>query len=191
MKILRLFVLLSVVLSGIVSAQEPVLSSGLSFSLRIAGVPTGDQASISQSYTISDSGTVKLLYLPEMKASGLKPSALARKIEAAYRSAQIYTKPNVVISLGAGPATERYVSVLGEVKAPRSVTVSPNLTLLDCIAQCGAWSDFANPKKVKLTRGGKISYHDLSKTGSADNVKVQANDIISVPERRGLGIFDK
>ena len=63
-------------------------------------MPSTDQASISQTYTISDGGTIKLLYLEaEMSASGLRPSELARKIEAAYKTAEIFTKPNVTIRL--------------------------------------------------------------------------------------------
>ena len=167
-------------------AQEPILQNGQSFSLRIAGVPQDDQLAVSQAYTISDAGTIKLLYLSEMKASGLRPSQLARKVEAAYRSAQIYSKPNVVITLGEAGGAQRFISVLGELNAQRPVVYTPGLTMLAAVSQCGGFSDFANPKKVKLTRGGKISYHDLSKTSSKDNVILQPDDIVSVPAR---GLF--
>lgn len=177
--------ILNVLAISLALSQEPVLQSGQSFALRIAGVPGDDQTSLSQTYTISDSGTISLLYLPEMKAAGLRPSELARKIEAAYRSAQIYSKPNITISLGGGGA-ERYVSVLGEVNSRRAVMYTPGLTMIDAIAQCGGFSDFAYPKKVKLTRKGKFTYHDLSKTTSSDNVTLQPNDIITVPDSPGL-----
>jgi len=185
MRALLLLPILSLMAIAGAIAQEPILQSGQSFGLRIAGVPADDQASLSQSYTISDSGTISLLYLSEMKAAGLRPSELARKIETAYRSAQIYSKPNVTISLGGG-GVERFVSVLGEVSSRRAVIYSPGLTMIDAIAQCGGFSDFAYPKKVKLTRKGKFTYHDLSKTTSADNVTLQPNDIISVPDTPGL-----
>jgi len=176
--------LLSLLITGLALGQEPVLRGGQSFGLRLAGVPQDDQVSISQSYTISDGGTIKLLYIAEMKAAGLRPTQLARNIEAAYRSAQIFSKPNVVIMLGEAGAVQRYVSVLGEVNARRSVNYTPGLRLFDVIAQCGGFSDFANPKKVKLTRDGKVTFHDLSKTSNKDNVVLQPSDIVTVPERR-------
>lgn len=178
------YLVISLLAAGVALGQEPILRGGQSFGLRLAGVPQEDQVSISQSYTISDGGTIKLLYIPEMKAAGLRPTKLARNIEAAYRAAQIFSKPNVVIMLSEAGAVQRYVSVLGEVKASRSVNHTPGLRLFDVIAQCGGFSDFANPKKVKLTRDGKVSFHDLSKTSNTDNVVLQPNDIVTVPARR-------
>ena len=176
----------SLIASGVVaSAQEPILERGQSFSLRIAGVPVDDATSINQTYTISDGGTFKLLYLSEMTAAGLRPSQLARKIESAYRSAEIYTKPNVVISLLEAGTVQRFVSVLGEVNARQTVGYTPGITMLDAIARCGGFSDFADPKRVKLTRKGKASYHDLSRTTTADNAVLQPNDIVTIPARRG------
>ena len=166
---------------------EPILEPGQSFSLRIAGIPNDEQASINQTYTISDAGTIKLLYLPEMKAAGLRPSQLARNIESGYRSGQIYTKPNIVISLLEAGTVQRFVSVMGEVNARQTVGYTPGLTILDAVARCGGFSDFADPKKVKLTRKGKVSYHDLSRTTSADNAILLPNDILTVPPRRALG----
>ena len=166
-------------------AQEPVLERGQSFQLRIAGIPPEEATSISQFYTISDGGTIKLLYLNEMTAAGLRPSELARKVESSYRSAEIYTKPNVTISITESGAVQRYVSVLGEVNQRRQVLYTPGLTMIDAIAQCGGFSDFGDPKRVKLTRKGKASYHDLSRTTSGDNQTLQPNDIVSVPARRG------
>ena len=62
MRIFSMALLCSIGLSA-VSAQEPQLENGQSFLLRLAGVPADDQSSISQTYTISNAGTIKLLYL--------------------------------------------------------------------------------------------------------------------------------
>ena len=184
-KVLTYF-LFSLIITWPVLAAEPILQKGQSFGLRLTGVPGDDQTSISQTYTISDGGTIKLLYLEEMKAEGLKPSQLMRSVEKAYMDAQIFTKPNVVITLGEAGSIQRYISVLGEVNTRRGVSYTPGLTLLEAIAQCGGFSDFANPKKVKLTRKGKATTHDLSRTTSKANVKLEPNDIINVPSR---GLF--
>ena len=182
------FSIILTLLATTIYAAEPILQKGQSFGLRLTGVPADDQTSISQTYTISDEGTIKLLYLEEMQAAGMKPSQLMRKVEKAYEDAEIFTKPNVVIILGEAGALQRYVSVLGEVNTRRGVSVTPGLTLLDAIAQCGGFSDFANPRRVKLTRGGKATIHDLSKTTSKANVKLEPNDIINVPSR---GLFNR
>ena len=180
------FLIVLLIAAAPIFAAEPILQKGQSFGLRLTGVPADDQTSISQTYTISDNGTIKLLYLEEMSAAGMKPSQLMRKVEQAYVSAEIFTKPNVVITLGEAGSIQRYVSVLGEVNTRRGVSYTPGLTLLEAIAQCGGFSDFANPKRVKLTREGKATIHDLSRTTSNANVKLQPNDIITVPAR---GLF--
>ncbi len=172
---LALFVVMGITVAG---AQEPQLEKGQSFLLRLAGVPVDDQSSISQTYTISDRGTIKLLYLEsEMTVSGLRPSELARKIEAAYKSAEIFTKPNITITLGEASGVQRYASILGQVKAPGTVGIVPGLTMLDAIARCGGFNPFANAKKVKLTRAGKATYHDLSQTTNKDNTKIKSNSL--------------
>ena len=77
-------------------ANEVTLKEGNSFNLRISGVPADEVALVSQKFTISDGGEIRLPYLKiGIKAAGLKPSVLARKIETAYRAAQIYTSPVV------------------------------------------------------------------------------------------------
>lgn len=185
----KLFLALCLILPTGAFAQETALKTGESFGLRISGVPADEVSLVSAQYGISDAGTIRLPYLKiAIKAAGLKPSALARKIEAAYRSAQIYTQPTIQVdSTTAATSAQRFLSVVGEVKTPRSVTFAPGMTLLDAIAQCGGFTDFADEKKIKLTRSGKVTYHNLSKGAAAENVKLQSNDIVTV--RPGGGLF--
>ena len=86
----HLFLLLCLILPGSALAQgETTLKAGESFGLRISGVPADEVQLVSAQYGISDAGTIRLPYLKiSIQAAGLKPSALARKIEAAYRSAE-------------------------------------------------------------------------------------------------------
>ena len=183
---LLLFVCLAI--PGVSYAQETILQKGQSFGLRISGVPADEVALVNSKYGISDAGTVRLPYLKiEIQAAGLKPSQLAKRIEAAYKSAEIYTRPVIQIdSTAPGAAAERFLSVMGEVKAPRGVAYAPGMTILDAIAQCGGFTDFADEKKVKLTRGGKITYHRLNASDPKENVKLQPNDIITVKPSKGI-----
>ena len=184
----KLILVLCLLIPGSAIAQESILQKGQSFVLRISGVPADEIALVSQKYGISDDGTIRLPYLKiAISAAGLKPSALARKVEAAYKQAEIYTQPTIQIDAsGAASGGERFLSVMGEVKAPRSVGYAPGMTILDAIAQCGGFTDFADEKKVKLTRGGKITYHRLSSSDPKENAKLQPNDIITVRPSKGI-----
>ncbi|MFT5107306.1 MAG: protein involved in polysaccharide export with SLBB domain [Verrucomicrobiales bacterium] len=163
------------------NAQEVILKGGQSITLRIAGVPAEDVRLVSGAFSISDGGTIRLPYLKTgIMAAGLRPSDLARKIESVYKSAQIYTSPNIQVSPGGKNREQRFISVLGEVKAPGTITSVVGLTMLDAIAQTSGFTDFAKTKKVKLTRGSKVTYHDLSKGDPRENVTLQANDIVTV-----------
>ncbi len=168
-------------LSG-ASAQETPLAAGQTLMLKLAGVPADEQAAISGQYTVSDGGTISLLYIPEIRAVGLRPSELARRIESAYRSAQIYTKPNVTINLERG-AVDRFVTVMGEVNSAGQVPYTPGLTMLAAIAQRGDFSDFGDSRDVKLTRGGQVTYHNLSRAASTENATLQPGDLIVVGKR--------
>ena len=181
-RLLILFVttLLSTSINPMAAANEITLKAGNSFGLRISGVPAEEVAMVSQKFTISDEGTIRLPYLKTgIRAAGLTPSALARKIEAAYRSAQIYTQP--VIQVDATPGQEqRFVTVIGEVRNASTIAYVPGLRLLDAIARAGGFTDFAKESKVKLTRGSKVSYHDLRRSSDKENVPLQPNDLITV-----------
>ena len=189
-KFCTLLLLFCLILPGFSLAQEQALVKGTSFGLRITGVPSDEVAVVSSKYTISDDGTIRLPYLKgvEIVAAGVKPTELAKKIEAAYKNAQIYTRPLIVIDFvpGAGGG-ERFLSVLGEVKAPRGVAYVANMTILDAIAQCGGFTDFADEKKVKLTRAGKVTSHRLNASDPKENVKLLPNDIVTVKPDGFLG----
>ena len=77
-----------------------------------------------------------------------------------------------------------FVSVIGEVEKPRVVPLVQGMKLRDAIAQCGGWTDFADPKRVRLHRDAKTTHHDIS-----ENPTVSAGDIISVPAKIGVREF--
>jgi polysaccharide export outer membrane protein len=191
-KLHKLILFLCLLIPGSALAQETILQKGQSFVLRISGVPVDEISLVSAKYGISDDGTIRLPYLKgAITAAGLKPSALARNIEAAYRGAEIYTQPTIQVdsSVAGGGGSERFLSVMGEVKAPRSISYAPGMTLLDAIAQCGGFTDFADEKKVKLTRGSTVSYHRLNTSDPKENTALKPNDIVTV--RPSGRLFDR
>lgn len=83
------------------------------------------------------------------------------------------------------------VYVQGEVKTPRTVPLTRNLTILRAIAEAGGFTPLAAPKRVTLIRaeGSKkerirVNVDEImSDPGGAADVPLKANDIIIVPQR--------
>lgn len=151
--------------------------------LSIGGIPDSEVAQIKGIYTVSDSGTINLLYIGEVRAAGMKPSALQRTIEQTYKDREIYTRPTVTVSVD-DAATARFVYVVGGIKGNGTVPYSGSMTVLKAISAAGGFTPFAKPSKTKLMRNGQtfeINLKDISSDPSKD-VKLQPEDQIIVPE---------
>ncbi|SKA81299.1 polysaccharide export outer membrane protein [Prosthecobacter debontii] len=163
---------------------ELPLRPGDRITISVGAIPDNEVAQIKGVYTVSDNGTINLLHIGEVRASGLKPSALQRAIEQTYIREEIYTRPNVLVSIDSvGGADMRQVTVTGVVK-PGGVPYQQGMTLSRAIMSAGGPTPFGSMKKVKLLRGGRASVHNLS-TGIGNpnvDVLVQPDDQIIVPE---------
>lgn len=167
-------------------AQEGKLQIGSTVNLKIAGVPANDVSLVSGAYAVGGDGSLNLPYLDSgIQAVGLTRSELERKIEAAYKAAEIYTKPTIIIYTEAGdPNQGAIVSVGGEVNRPGSVPFRPGMTMLQALTDAGGKTDFGNLKEVVLLRDGKTTTYDLSKVGNAgSSLKLKPNDQIVVRPR--------
>ena len=184
----------SLLVLGSLSAQvqEEVLRSGDQINLKISGVPQKDIVEISGLYTVAGDGSIRLTHIQsEIKAAGRRPSDLAKVIETAYRSAQIFTSPRININVDGGTTALRFVSVAGEVKGTGDVPYRPDLTLLAAVSARGGFTDYADVKNVKLIRGSKTTSHDMkaiSRNPSLD-VKLRPGDKIIVTQRSALPSF--
>ncbi len=165
-------------------AQEAALRVGQSFIIRVTGVPQEDQLALTQQYTIGDDGLIRLQYIDPVRAVGLKPSALGKVIEDKYKAAEIYTKPTVNVTAdNAGNDPTSYVTVLGEVRNPSNVPFRPGMTVLNAIAGCNGFTDFAKPQKTKYISGSQERIIDLGKGGGSDaGIKLKVGDKIIVPD---------
>ncbi|CAN5620870.1 N/A [soil metagenome] len=178
-----LFVLgLLVGVSSLVSAQDAVLRVGDQIEVRLAGVPSEDSQQVTGSYPIDGQGFVNMPHIGTVRAAGLTQGALQKSIETSYRSRQIYTNPTITVTV---PATARFVNVGGEVKTPRRVEFTPDLTVEGAIIAAGGYTEYADPKKVRLSRDGKTMPLNLKQVDKNYSRKpVQPGDSIEVP--RGL-----
>ncbi len=148
-------------------------------------VPAEDAQNVTQVYTISDSGTVKLPYLDkEIQAAGSSTTELARRIEAAYRAAEIYTNPTINVTLN-GPiiASPHVVTVGGEVKGGGGqVPLRDKMTLYTAIMSVGGFTEFADVRRVKLIRGNKETIYDMRRieANGSNNPTLMDGDTIVV-----------
>jgi polysaccharide export outer membrane protein len=130
---------------------------------------------------VGEDGEVRLPYIGGIKAAGISTTQLARAIERKLVSDKIFTSPTAVISL---QPTSRFVTVGGAVRAPQAVPLNNDMTLSNAITRAGDFSDFANKKKIKVTREGKVQYFNLknSEKDPSQNPKLLPADEVTVLE---------
>ena len=131
---------------------------------------------------IKEDGTVTLLLNKPFTAAGKTAGELEKEIRAFY-------VPNYYKYLTVNVKTvesTRWYYVYGEVRAPNRQIYTSRLTVLQAIASSGGFTDFANKKKIKLTRvDGRSLVVNCPK--AQDNptldLEVYPGDKIYVPRR--------
>jgi protein involved in polysaccharide export with SLBB domain len=154
-------------------AESATLKAGDPVQIELKA-PVEDAAVFGGNYTISESGMVKVPHLnQEISAAGLSKSQLSRKIESAYRAADIYKDPKIIVSV-------RNSTVGG--RSPREVVLRENMRLFQAITIMGGFTEFAKPE-VKLIRGKKETKYDVRriKADGSNNPLLQDGDQIIVP----------
>jgi polysaccharide export outer membrane protein len=163
---------------------ELALKANDRVTISIGGIPDNEVPQISKVYTISDNGTVNLLHIGEVRATGLKPSTLQRTIEQTYKDREIYTRPTVTVTTDDSATTTRVIYVVGGIKGNGTVPYNASMTVLKAISAAGGFSAFARPSKTKLIRNGvttEVNLKDISANPSRD-IKLLPEDQIIVPE---------
>jgi polysaccharide export outer membrane protein len=98
-------------------------------------------------FVVRGDGTVNLPLLGAIKAAGRKFGELERDIQSAYVTNRMYRLVTVTVK-----PSERFFSVAGEVKAPGRQIYSGQTTVLRAIATAGDFTEYANRRKVEITR---------------------------------------
>jgi protein involved in polysaccharide export with SLBB domain len=185
--ILQILSVLILAVTGTAYGQatgETRIRVGDKIGVNLTGVPPSESAMMANiPFTVNNDGTIRLPYITDIRATGMTPTELAKQIEVAYKSAQIYTNPRINVSRIMTADSTQMVSVIGEVKAGGGpVVFRPGLTLLDAIAEKGGFTDFANIKAVKLIRGSNTSEHNLKNVTQTSNIQLQPEDRIIVKQ---------
>ena len=165
--------------TGVALADAP-LRPGDQIEMKLGGVPSTEISAVSGIYTVDGDGSVNLPHIGRVNIAGQTPGAAESTIENVYKSRDIYTNPNVVITM---QAQSRFVNVGGRVKTPQRVPFTPDLTILSSINAAGGFTSLANERKVRLLRGDTGMVIDVSKirANPSLDLHVQPGDRIEVP----------
>ena len=127
---------------------------------------------------IDERGEISLLHIEHpIVAAGLTTSQLEDKIERLYIDGGIYKTVSVNVTM-----TAKAYYVQGEVNSPGKFQLTSGTTLVQAIAEARGYTNFANKKKVTITRQGKIyefNMKQIEKDPTLD-VKIEAGDVIKV-----------
>jgi polysaccharide export outer membrane protein len=139
-------------------------------------ITVGDDT-LTGEFRVSDSGTIALPLLGEVRASGLTPDALAARITSGLVSGNFYTAPSVSVEV----TTYRPIFVLGEVSKPGQYPYQPGMTVVTAAAVAGGFtyraiSDYAS---VVRTRDGIAIEAKATRQAF-----IQPGDVITIFERR-------
>lgn len=194
---MKLILLLTLLIASFAQAK---IIKGDTLTITIKGVPQEEQVQINGQYEVSTANQIFLPYLTNVpiSTSGLSTASLARRIEAAYRNAQIYTTPTISIqSLNvqndlakkrdkiSTEAIQKFVTVSGQVGRSGPQPYRPGMTLIDVVAAASP-TTFAAQNRVELLRNGKIYKYNM-KVNSHMIEKVYPNDQIILKEKNWRG----
>lgn len=163
------------------AASDAAFRTGDSIELRIGGVPAEETSLVTGSYTIDGEGFINLPHIGKVRAAGLGQAELQRAVESAYRGGEIYTNPTITITV---PNTLRFVNVSGDVRSPRRVEYTPDLTVLGAISAAGGFTDYADQRKVRVMRGGRVQIVDIKavRNNPSLDIKLLPGDQVEVPQ---------
>ena len=190
---MKLLLLLSFLLASLAHAK---ITKGDTLAIAIRGVPQEEQAQINGSYQVSTDGKVHLPYLSNQAiyANGLTTASLARKIEAAYKNAKIYTTPSISIQSTGELAKkdmertqdlQKFLTVSGQVGRPGPQQYRPGMKLIDVVSSAGP-TTFAAQNRVELLRNGKVYKYDMKVPAHMVEL-VYPNDQITIKEKNWRG----
>lgn len=130
------------------------------------------------SEAIKDDGRITPPIVGSVVAAGKSPGALQSELQAKYD--KYYVNMTVTVK-----SDNRYYYIDGEVKSAGPKTYLGETDIIKAISSAGGFTDFANKKKIRLTRGNKtqiVNYNDAVEDPQKD-VPVYPGDKIVVPRR--------
>lgn len=173
----------------LIMPADAEIKAGDNVEIILKGVPAAEKAKVDGRYVVGESGTIRLpLADVAVHAAGLNGEQLARKIEAAYREAEIYVRPTIVVVMGDTPRpSAAQVSVGGQVRRPGPLNFRQGMTVLEALQAAGDLTKFGTRKRVVLKRAGKNFVLDL-RDPKMENFRLESADVLIVDHK---GVFDR
>lgn len=149
-----------------------------------------DRDNESQRLRVNDSGDLEVPYIGLIPAAGRTCRDLAFSIKAALEREYYYHATVIIAVDHVSEKARGRIYVYGCVKGqgPQEIPADESYTVSKAVIRAGGFSDFANKRKVKLTRkGGKDYVVDLKRVieegHTEEDVVLQPDDQIYVPQR--------
>lgn len=129
---------------------------------------------------IKEDGTITLAGVGPVQAVGKTPGQLQKEIRDLYVPKLYAPNFNVVVR-----GQDRFFYVGGEVKINNRYPWVEGLTVVKAIQNAGGITEWANPKKVSVTRSGKTFRVNFNKAllNPDLDMSVDPDDSINVPRR--------
>lgn len=163
------------------------IQAGRAIQITIGGVPPEEKGKFDSMYPVSESGTINMPYVGEVRAAGLKAEQLAASLEARYKAAKIYTHPTFQVFDSSQKSIEQQTVVVGgQVGRAGPVPYNRNLTLWQAIQSAGGPTPFGSMKRVRLLRGKSMKQYDVTKPQFMQ-IPLEPDDIIDVPQKTPWG----
>ncbi len=128
---------------------------------------------------IRDDGKITLMHNQEFAAAGRSVTDLEKEIHGRYVP-RFYVNLTVTVK-----AQDRFFYVEGEVKMPSRLEYRGDITVLGAISAAAGFTEFGNPKNVKILRGDRTIIVNCVKAKENPKLDVQIypGDRISVKKR--------
>ena len=149
-----------------------------------------DRDNDSQRLRVNDSGELEVPYIGLVPAQGKTCKELAFNIKSALEKEYYYHATVILAVDRVSDKSRGRIYVYGSVKnqGPQEVPPDENYTVSKAVIRAGGFGDFANKRKVKVTRkNGKDFTVDLKRVieegHTEEDVVLQPDDQIYVPQR--------
>ena len=149
-----------------------------------------DRDNESQHLRVNDSGELEVPYVGLVQAAGKSCKELAYSVKGLLEREYYYHATVIMAVDHISEKSRGRIYVYGSVKGqgPQEIPPDESYTVSKAIIRAGGFGDFANKRKVKLTRkGGKDYIVDLKRVieegHTEEDVVLEPDDQIYVPQR--------
>jgi len=173
-----------IVLSCGAQTESLLIGPGDSLEVQVFDTPE-----MFQEVRVTDSGTVRLTFIGELKLAGKTPAEAATMIERALIEGKIMRQPHVAVRVEEY-ATQN-VAVLGQVQNPGSFPVSTPVPILKVVAMAGGLTSVAD-RNITIERretSQKIKFYLSNDAAEADGAGVLVNPGDTVVVARAAMVY--